>query len=43
MARLDTIDRAACRRRAEEAYAPEIVVDRYLDLYARARAALAAK
>ena len=43
VARLDTIDRAACRRRAEEAYSPEIVVDRYLDLYTRARAALAAK
>ena len=41
VARLDTIDRAACRRRAEEAYSPEIIVDRYLELYTRARTALA--
>jgi glycosyltransferase involved in cell wall biosynthesis len=43
VARLDTIDRAACRRRAEDAYAPDIVVGRYLDLYGRARMALAAR
>ena len=37
---LGTIDRATCRRRAEEAYSPDVVVRRYLDLYARAQAAL---
>jgi glycosyltransferase involved in cell wall biosynthesis len=41
--RLHTIDRATCRRRAEDAYSPDSVVDRYLDLYARAQAALAAR
>ncbi len=35
VAKLGTIDRAACRRRAEELYAPDVVVDRYLDLYGR--------
>jgi len=41
--KLDTIDRAGCRRRAEQEYAPEVVVQRYYDLYERARAALAAR
>jgi glycosyltransferase involved in cell wall biosynthesis len=41
--RLDTIDRATCRRRAEEAYSPEIIVDQYLAVYTRAQAALAAR
>lgn len=41
--RLGAIDRAACRRRAEENYSPDVVVERYLDLYGRARAALAAR
>ncbi len=40
---LGAIDRAACRRRAEEAYSPDVVVSRYLDLYARAHAALASR
>jgi glycosyltransferase involved in cell wall biosynthesis len=39
--RLGAIDRAACRRRAEEAFAPDVVVARYLDLYTRVQAALA--
>jgi glycosyltransferase involved in cell wall biosynthesis len=43
VARLDTIDRSNCRRRAEEAYAPDVIVERYLDLYARARAGLASQ
>jgi glycosyltransferase involved in cell wall biosynthesis len=43
VARLDTIDRANCRRRAEEAYGPDVIVERYLDLYARARAGLASR
>ena len=38
--RLATLDRAACRRRAEQEFAPEVVVGRYLDLYERAHAAL---
>jgi glycosyltransferase involved in cell wall biosynthesis len=41
--KLGAIDRAACRRRAEEAYSPDVVVTRYLDLYARAQAALASR
>lgn len=41
--RLHTIDRASCRRRAEENYAPEVIVDRYFDLYMRARKDLAAR
>lgn len=41
--RLGTIDRATCRRRAEENYTQDVVVERYLDLYGRARAALAAR
>jgi glycosyltransferase involved in cell wall biosynthesis len=41
VAKLDTIDRAVCRRRAEEKFAPDVVVDRYVDLYERARADLA--
>jgi len=43
VARLDTIDRAACRRRAEDAYSPDAVVARYLELYARAQTALASR
>lgn len=43
VARLGTIDRAGCRRRAEQEYAPEVVVSRYVDLYERARAALATR
>ncbi len=38
--KLGTIDRATCRRRAEEHFSPSAVVARYLDLYARARARL---
>ena len=34
---------ASRRRRAEQQYAPEVVVSRYCDLYERARAALAAR
>lgn len=41
--KLGAIDRAACRRRAEEAYSPDVVVARYLDLYARVQAALASR
>ncbi len=41
--RLGTIDRAGCRRRAEENYTQDVVVERYLDLYRRAQAALAAR
>ena len=41
--KLGAIDRAGCRRRAEQEYAPEVVVQRYCDLYERARAALAAR
>jgi glycosyltransferase involved in cell wall biosynthesis len=43
VAKLGTIDRASCRRRAEEQYAPEVVASRYVDLYERARAALASR
>lgn len=41
VARLGTIDRATCRHRAEENYAPDVVVDRYLKLYEGVRARLA--
>jgi glycosyltransferase involved in cell wall biosynthesis len=41
--KLGTIDRAGCRRRAEQEYAPEVVVLRYVDVYERARTALAAR
>jgi glycosyltransferase involved in cell wall biosynthesis len=41
--KLATIDRAACRRRAEENYSPDVVVDRYLELYERVRAGLAGR
>ena len=40
---LGTIDRTTCRRRAEELYAPDVIVDHYLDVYTRAQAALAAR
>jgi glycosyltransferase involved in cell wall biosynthesis len=43
VARLETIDRAACRRRAEDAYSPDVVVERYLDLYSGAQTALASR
>ena len=33
VAKLDTIDRAACRRRAEQEFAPEVIVSRYFELY----------
>lgn len=35
--KLHTIDRANCRRRAEEEYSPDVVVDRYLELYHQVR------
>jgi glycosyltransferase involved in cell wall biosynthesis len=41
--RLGTIDRATCRRRAEELYAPDVVTDRYLEVYKRAQAALTSR
>lgn len=41
VARIGTIDRAACRRRAEQEFTPDVVVSRYLELYERARTALA--
>ena len=37
---LGSIDRASCRRRAEQQYAPDVVVSRYVDLYQRAEVAL---
>lgn len=40
VARLGTIDRASCRRRAEQEYSPDVVVSRYVDLYEYARSAL---
>ena len=40
VAKLGTIDRAVCRRRAEDHFSPRAVVARYVDLYARMRAAL---
>ena len=43
VAKLGSIDRASCRRRAEQEFAPEIVVSRYADLYDRARSALASR
>ncbi len=43
VARIGSIDRAACRRRAEQEFTPDVVVARYLDLYERARAALAGR
>ena len=43
VARLGDIDRAGCRRRAEQEYAPDVVVARYVELYERARADLAAR
>lgn len=43
VARLPGIDRAGCRRRAEQEYAPEVVVTRYVDLYEHARAELASR
>ena len=36
--RVGTLDRAACRRRAEECFSPRAVVAQYLDLYERVRA-----
>lgn len=41
VAKLGTIDRATCRRRAEDEYSPDVVTERYLDLYRRAIARLA--
>jgi glycosyltransferase involved in cell wall biosynthesis len=38
--KLGSIDRAGCRRRAEQEYASDVVTGRYLDLYERARTAL---
>ncbi|MBS0520548.1 MAG: glycosyltransferase [Proteobacteria bacterium] len=35
--KLHTIDRANCRRRAEEEYSPDVVVNRYLELYHQVR------
>ena len=43
VARLETIDRATCRRRAEEVYSPDAVVARYLELYRCAQTALASR
>ena len=40
VAKLGTIDRAVCRRRVEDHFSPRAVVARYLDLYARMRAAV---
>lgn len=40
VAKLHTIDRATCRQRAEQEYAPDIIVERYLQLYEQARAGL---
>jgi glycosyltransferase involved in cell wall biosynthesis len=40
VAKLDTIDRAGCRRRAEQEYSPDVVVARYVELYQSARSAL---
>jgi glycosyltransferase involved in cell wall biosynthesis len=41
VAKLPTIDRAVCRKRAEDNYSPDVVVDRYLELYQRVGAGLA--
>ncbi|MFI4999600.1 MAG: glycosyltransferase [Reyranellales bacterium] len=38
--KLGMIDRAACRRRAEQEYAPDVVVSRYVELYQLAIAGL---
>jgi glycosyltransferase involved in cell wall biosynthesis len=43
VSKLGTIERAACRRRAEEMYAPDVVVARYLELYKTAQMRLAAR
>jgi glycosyltransferase involved in cell wall biosynthesis len=40
VAKLGTIDRAGCRRRAEQEYSPDVVVARYVELYESARSAL---
>ncbi|MDP2376446.1 glycosyltransferase [Reyranella sp.] len=40
VAKLATIDRAVCRRRAEDHFSPDAVAARYLELYDRMRAAL---
>jgi len=40
VAKLDTIDRAGCRRRALQEYSPDAVVARYVELYGIARSAL---
>ena len=40
VAKLGTIDRASCRRRAEQLYSPDVVTERYLDFYRRAMARL---
>ena len=40
VSRLATIDRAACRRRAEDHFSPAAVVARYLGLYAKVRAGM---
>jgi glycosyltransferase involved in cell wall biosynthesis len=40
--KLGAIDRANCRRRAEQEYAPSVIAERYLDLYRRAIAVLKA-
>jgi glycosyltransferase involved in cell wall biosynthesis len=42
VARVGALDRAACRRHAEEHFSPGAVVARYLDLYARVTGRLAA-
>ena len=41
VAKLHTIDRASCRRRAEQEFAPEVVTSRYFELYQLAIAELA--
>lgn len=41
VAKLGTIDRATCRQRAEANYSPDVVTERYLDLYRRVAARLA--
>ena len=43
VARLGTIDRESCRRRAVQEYAPEVVVSRYVELYEAARSALGSR
>lgn len=39
--RVATLDRTACRRRAEDHFSADVVVTRYLDLYAKVHARLA--